>query len=139
MRDDLQDSYMATETWKKLLADETGYDLVLLMLGTNDSHRDQDWDDSDDSRFKRSCKTLLTAVKEKNPNATFVMMNCPKYFDPNGKFASPHIRELQLETANGSTRAASRFCSTICTASPTRKWARHSSRTTCTRQTPATL
>ena len=99
MRDDLQDSYMATETWQRLLADETGYDLVLLMLGTNDSHRDPDWDAEDDSRFKRSCKTLLKAVKEKNPNATFVMMNCPKYFDPNGKFASPHIRELQLETA----------------------------------------
>lgn len=99
MRDDLQDSYMATETWQRLLADRTGYDLVLLMLGTNDSHRDPDWDAEDDSRFKRSCKTLLKAVKEKNPNATFVMMNCPKYFDPNGKFASPHIRELQLETA----------------------------------------
>lgn len=99
MRDDLQDSYMATDTWSKLLADETGYDLVLLMLGTNDSHRDQDWDAEDDSRFKRSCKTLLKAVKEKNPNAVFVMMNCPKYYDPNGKFASPHIRELQSETA----------------------------------------
>lgn len=99
MRDDLQDSYMATETWQRLLADRTGYDLVLLMLGTNDSHRDPDWDTEDDSRFKRSCKTLLKAVKEKNPNATLVMMNCPKYFDPNGKFASPHIRELQLETA----------------------------------------
>lgn len=99
MRDDLQDSYMATETWQRLLADRTGYDLVLLMLGTNDSHRDPDWDAEDDSRFKRSCKTLLKAVKEKNPNATFVMMNCPKYFDPNGKFASLHIRELQLETA----------------------------------------
>ena len=99
MRDDLQDSYMATETWQRLLADRTGYDLVLLMLGTNDSHRDPDWDAEDDSRFKRSCKTLLKVVKEKNPNATFVMMNCPKYFDPNGKFASPHIRELQLETA----------------------------------------
>lgn len=99
MRDDLQDSYMATETWQRLLADRTGYDLVLLMLGTNDSHRDPDWDAEEDSRFKRSCKTLLKAVKEKNPNATFVMMNCPKYFDTNGKFASPHIRELQLETA----------------------------------------
>lgn len=99
MRDDLQDSYMGTDTWKKLMADETGYDLVLLMLGTNDSHRDQDWDSGDDTRFKRSCRILLNAVKEKNPNATFVMMNCPKYFDPNGKFASPHIRELQLEIA----------------------------------------
>lgn len=100
MRDDLADSYMSSCTchYPQCLANPIGYDLVLIMLGTNDSSRDQSWTAGDNQRFKTSCKTLIDSVKEKNPDATFVLMNCPAYYG-NGTAGSEAVRNVQLAVA----------------------------------------
>lgn len=98
MRDDLADSYMATDEYKNCLANAIGYDLVLIMLGTNDSSRDPAWTSSDNTKFKRSCKTLIDSIKEKNENASFVLMNCPAYYG-GGNAGSLAVRDVQKEIA----------------------------------------
>ncbi len=100
MRDDLADSYMSSCTchYPQCLANPIGYDLVLIMLGTNDSSRDPSWTAGDNQRFKTSCKTLIDSVKEKNPDATFVLMNCPAYYG-NGTAGSEAVRNVQLAVA----------------------------------------
>ena len=99
MRSDLADSYMATDDYKNCLANTIGYDLVLIMLGTNDSARDPAWTASDDAKFKTSCKTLIDTIKAKNESAKFVLMNCPAYYG-GGNSGSLEVRKVQKEVAN---------------------------------------
>jgi len=96
MRDDLADSYMATDEWAACLANKEKYDAVLIMLGTNDSARDKDWSSADDAAFKSSCRTLCSKLKEHSPNVELVIMNCPVNFKGNSRnFGSLQVRNLQ--------------------------------------------
>ena len=96
MRDDLADSYMATDEWAACLANKEKYDAVLIMLGTNDSARDKDWSSADDAAFKSSCRTLCSKLKEHSPNVELVIMNCPVNFKGDSRnFGSLQVRNLQ--------------------------------------------
>ena len=95
MRNDLGDvSYSTTNEYKAFIENTIGYDLVLIMLGTNDTYYDLSWSDADTEAFKASCKSILDAVKVNSPNATFVLMNAPVYFGSGNHARSP-IRDVQ--------------------------------------------
>lgn len=99
MRDDLADSYMKTSEWTSCLANTEKYDAVLIMLGTNDSNRDQQWTTADDDAFKSSCRTLCSKLKQHSPNAELVIMNCPVSYRTTN-FGSLQVRNLQAIMVN---------------------------------------
>lgn len=102
MRDDLADSYYKTTTYADLIANPEPFDLVLLMLGTNDSSRDSGtWTTTADDRFITSCHHILRGIKAMSPDMKVLMMNCPKCYrsGETGVPASPHVVALQTETA----------------------------------------
>ena len=103
MRDDSANTYTATQEYKDCIAG-SGYDLVCIMLGTNDTAY-ASWDNVADgkAKFLSSAKGIIDAIKKNSPNAKFVIMNCPEAY---GKFqVNPTlakitlVRETQLETA----------------------------------------
>lgn len=99
MRDDLADSYMKTGSYKRVLqlAEET--DVFTVMLGTNDGNRiGTGWSAEDSAAYKRDFEVLLRSISEKNPNARFVIMNCPTTFrDAAQNYDCAEIRALQAE------------------------------------------
>ena len=98
MRDDLSDSYMKTTQWSSCLSNSEKYDAVLIMLGTNDSNRDKDWNATDVESFKSSCRTLCSKLKAHSPNAELVIMNCPVNFKAaSSNFGSLLVRNLQSQ------------------------------------------
>lgn len=96
MRDDLADSYMKTTTWKKALSLAPSIDVFTVMLGTNDSNRDRSWTTADTTKFKTDCETMFSALKAKNNDVQFVIMNCPAYFG-SAAFGSAKVRGIQSE------------------------------------------
>lgn len=98
MRSDLADSYQSTEKWKNCLSCGEKYDVVLIMLGTNDSNRDKLWTSDADVQYNRDCRAIVDAVKAGSPDAEFVIMSCPAYYGQ-GNYGSAHVRELQRELA----------------------------------------
>ncbi len=103
MRDDISYSYKGTPQYEALMSSEAKFDLIIIMLGTNDSYvinqiEGRAWNDSDSKQFIRSCKDFINELKEKNKNASFVLMNCPEYFG-NETYASQKIVDLQYGAA----------------------------------------
>ena len=107
MRSDLADSYQKSQQWKDLLANTEKYDVVLIMLGTNDSNRvwknagkptnnDGNWGTADDTAYKTSARSIIDRVKQHSPNAKFVIMNCPVYYGT-AHFGTAKVRELQKQ------------------------------------------
>ena len=94
MRDDLGDRYNATAQYRAALKNAAKFDLVTIMLGTNDSNRDRNWDTNDDNAYNRSALDLAKAIKDDGKKAAFMIMNCPAYYG-NDEFGSEHVRELQ--------------------------------------------
>lgn len=94
MRDDLADAYSKTATYSTLMRQVRNADITLIMLGTNDSNRDQNWTDADSETFNDSCKNLVAAIEEKRPGMTYFIMNCPVY-SGNANFGSSQVRSLQ--------------------------------------------
>ena len=74
-------------------------DVVIIMLGTNDSNRDQAWGADSSARFEEGYRNLLNAIKEKNANMTYFMMNCPVY-SGGAQFGSRTVRDLQKKLTN---------------------------------------
>ena len=106
MRDDLNDHYKDTDAYNAAVKNAANFDLVLIMLGTNDSDRDPNFSAADDKMFNDSALGLAETLYKSSmlgladdlyrPNGLvhFVIMNCPKYFG-NGNFASRHVLDLQ--------------------------------------------
>ncbi len=94
MRNDLADAYNKTSEYKALMKDARDVDIAFIMLGTNDSNRDQKWTTDDDKLFNDSCEELMSLLKAKNPEMKFYIMNCPIY-EGTGNYGSARIRKLQ--------------------------------------------
>lgn len=108
MRTDFTDSYQTypnrTEIWQRCLAKSknNGFDIVLIMLGTNDSNRDTRtgdgiWTAADDTRYKNDFRSIVDQVKAGSPNAEFVLMNCPATYGSKTSYGSAHVVELQTQ------------------------------------------
>ena len=94
MREDLADAYIKSPHYTSMLRYAGKADITLIMLGTNDSNRDQRWNDNSSALFEEGYRNLLSAIKKKNSNMTYFMMNCPVY-SGNGAFGSRTVRNLQ--------------------------------------------
>ena len=94
MRDDLGDHYVNTGFYNAAVQYAENFDLVFIMLGTNDSDRDPNFSDADDKMFNDSALSLARALTKKNDHLEFVIMNCPAYFG-SGNSGSAHVRDLQ--------------------------------------------
>ncbi len=90
--------YMNSDPYRNFTAFGDTFDIVLIMLGTNDAGLDPVWDDADAERYMTDAHLLVGAVKEKHPNAEVVIMNCPpRYMAEIENFTL--VRELQLRHA----------------------------------------
>lgn len=96
MREDLADAYIKCATYSDLKAGAAKVDIALIMLGTNDSNRDQQWNDNSTAKFEEGYRNLLNMLKSKNPEMTYFTMNCPVY-GGGAQFGSETVRNLQRE------------------------------------------
>ncbi len=75
------------------------FDLVLIMLGTNDAGYFT-WDTNNSTRFYNEAENLITKIQAGSPNAKFVMMNAPHRCDGNAPLSKDvNTRAMQKETA----------------------------------------
>ncbi|MBQ8383050.1 MAG: hypothetical protein IJX47_07605 [Clostridia bacterium] len=96
MREDLTDAYIKTNAYTGMLRNAKQADITLIMLGTNDSNRDQNWNDASSAKYEEAYRNLLNEINKKNPKMTYFMMNCPVY-SGNGAFGSRTVRNLQKQ------------------------------------------
>lgn len=96
MREDLADAYIKTGAYTNMLNGAKKADITLIMLGTNDSNRDRNWNDNSSAKFEEGYRNLLNEIKKRNPDMTYFLMNCPVY-GGNDAFGSKTVRDLQKE------------------------------------------
>ncbi len=109
MRSDLDGfiNFASTE-WNNFLSDSGEFDIVLIMLGTNDGYCDTlvngewtgVWTDADDASFLSSAEFIVSKVAEENPDVRMALMNCPVYYRTAATHASHyHVtpRTLNLQ------------------------------------------
>ena len=96
MRDDLADHYVNTGFYNAAVDGAEEFDIVLIMLGTNDSDRDPNFSKDDDKMYNDSALGLAKALTKKNDHIKFVIMNCPVYYG-GGNSGSKHVRDLQAK------------------------------------------
>ena len=94
MRRDLNDRYYGTPQYVAGTKYSSIYDLVFIMLGTNDSNRDRQWTDDDDEKYNDGALEIANNISKKNDRVEFIIMNCPIYYGSDN-FGSKHVRELQ--------------------------------------------
>ena len=94
MRNDLNDAYVNTSSYKNALLQAGKTDIFTIMLGTNDSRRDRNWNANSITQYKESCRLLFENLYAKNKDLKFVLANCPAYFGADG-FGSLSVRILQ--------------------------------------------
>ena len=103
MRSDLADSYQNSQQWADLRANTEKYDVVLIMLGTNDSNRiwktGAAWGTADDTAYISSASVIIDTVLAHSPNAEIVIMSCPVYYGEK-EFGSARVRTLQKSIAD---------------------------------------
>lgn len=91
--------YMSSRQYNDCLTSGMQYDLILVMLGTNDSKVVGDtWTDAANTEFMSCAKTLFASLKEKSPEARFAYMNCPVKFTEAG-YANAYMLPVQKEAA----------------------------------------
>ena len=75
------------------------FDLVLIMLGTNDAGYFT-WNEASKKKFLDESENIITKIKAGSPNAKFVMMNAPHRCDGNAPLEKDvNTRAMQKETA----------------------------------------
>ena len=94
MREDLADAYIKCPQYTSVKSKAKDVDIALIMLGTNDSNRDQNWNDNSTAEFEKGYRNLLEVLKKGNPDMKYVMMNCPVY-GGTAQFGSETVRNLQ--------------------------------------------
>ncbi|MBR6769505.1 MAG: hypothetical protein IKM34_08485, partial [Clostridia bacterium] len=94
MRDDLGDAYTKRNSFMYAVNAAKTTDIFTIMLGTNDSNRDQAWDNNDTKSYNESCLGIMKALKAKNKDLKFVLANCPAYFG-GSNFGSLQVLTIQ--------------------------------------------
>ena len=83
--------YSASPQYAQCIANKISYDLVIIILGTNDAGL-ASWGSAQEADFLNSADRLVGAIQQKNPNAKFVFATCPYKRDAG---AIANVRELQ--------------------------------------------
>ena len=108
-------SYCDSPQYTKLLSHKEPFDLIILMLGTNDGNPTRATatgytigSESFRQKFLSSCDHLLTAFREKSPQAKIVLLNAPpSYVAAWEEQLSAYVRHYQEQ-------AAEQFGMTLC-------------------------
>lgn len=91
--------YMSSQQYADCIGSGMTYDVILVMLGTNDSKViGETWTDAANTEFMTASMTLFTSLKEKSPNAKFAFMNCPLKFTTAG-YGNAYMLPVQKEAA----------------------------------------
>lgn len=91
--------YQSSQQYADCLSSGLSYDLILVMLGTNDSKVIGDaWTDEANEAYMTACEELFAALAERSPEARFAFMNCPVKFTPAG-YGNAYMIPVQAEAA----------------------------------------
>ena len=91
--------YMSSQQYADCLTSGVAYDVILVMLGTNDSKVVGDtWTEAANDEYMACAQTLFASLKEKSPGARFAFMNCPVKFTSAG-YANAYMLPVQREAA----------------------------------------
>lgn len=99
--------YRKTGKYKSCLAkcreDKITFDAVLIMLGTNDSGKEEgakSWSDAQKQDYMKEAEALLSELSATSPNAKFVLMNVPHRCNSHKPSENDDaVRALQKQTA----------------------------------------
>lgn len=106
--------YMSSQQYADCLANPEKYDLILIMLGTNDAkvafdaltaanngvkpdtaeERASAWTSELDAEYRASLASMMAALKAHSPEARFAFMNCPVKYTPDG-YGDVYMHEVQ--------------------------------------------
>jgi len=101
-------AWIKTEEHDKCMANAKNLDLVLIMLGTNDSSKTRstaagytfELGGAYEQAFINSCKNIVNELKAKNANVRVALLNCPIAFSSNIEpTAEGYIRKYQAKAA----------------------------------------
>lgn len=112
LRSDLKDQNGDDPAWTittqhtECMANETKYDYVLIMLGTNDADRaakygclgGYTWNDADDAKYISDYLALVDELKAKDSDSVFVVMNCPVSYRV-ASYDHTRVRAVQAQVA----------------------------------------
>ena len=112
MRSDLDGITHFGNAWSDFISESGDFDIVLVMLGTNDGYCDNYdggtwsgvWTNADDTSFLTSAEYIFDKIAEKNPGVRMALMNCPVYYrtaatDASHFHSSPRTIALQEQVA----------------------------------------
>lgn len=99
MSSDSQKPYQSSEQYADCLGSGLTYDLILVMLGTNDSKVwGETYTEAQVAEYMQSCETLFAALHERSPKAPFLFMNCPVSYVTTG-YGNPYMHAIQKSAA----------------------------------------
>lgn len=112
LRSDLKDQNGNDPAWTitaehtACMGNETKYDYVLIMLGTNDADRaakygclgGYTWNDADDAKYISDYLALVDELKAKDADSVFVVMNCPVSYRV-ASYDHTRVRSVQAQVA----------------------------------------
>ena len=96
MRSDLADAYTKCAGYKAAVKFCDLFDVVVVMLGTNDSNRDRDWTEEDDESFIDGCMEILDNIVIDDDTTKTVLCTSPAYYGKDN-FTSDDILYLEEE------------------------------------------
>lgn len=95
-----REGWFYTQQYTDCLSQTEHLDIILLMLGTNDSNRGayttsyRRWGAYDTAKFVLDGKDLINRFLEKNADLTIYLMNCPAYYGSEA-FGDANVRAAQ--------------------------------------------
>lgn len=100
LRKDLGNNYFTTNGWEVLTTETEKFDVVLIMLGTNDCGEggDTNWNEESSALYKKDMAEFVDTLYEKNKNIAPIVMTCPAYFGSGARTRNlSKVREAQAE------------------------------------------
>lgn len=94
MRNDLGYPYTTSPQYAALVPHADAFDLVFIMLGTNDSYSDYLWTADGDAAYLNAAQELVAVMRRGNPDLPVVVMNNPAYYGQ-ADLGMGHVRVLQ--------------------------------------------
>ena len=80
-------------------SDDISFDLILFMLGTNDSSQNNDWTDAKKLEYKNEIKNIVDQIRIGSENAHLALMNVPHRGNPSLNVWDESVRAVQKEAA----------------------------------------
>jgi lysophospholipase L1-like esterase len=103
---DTDHAWIKTAEHTACMKNAENFDLVLMMLGTNDANSGRakaagfNFNSAHETAFINSCQKIVNELKAKNPNVRIALLNCPIAFRADIEdYAAGYIRKYQEHAA----------------------------------------